>query len=225
MIWDKIRNDDKKHVDDDDDDDGNDDDYHTDHASIREVYDDDVSHLINALSIKVSSFEDSQQLRIVCRCDTNSFILLDPSLSIDLILDRIITHRNLLGECSKDVGIKRRLFEKMVSDGDDDYEATKFDGSEYLNDKEDSDTRLEPGRHKKNSEEVDDDDDDMEEKKDDKKDDDDDGNDDDDHTNHASIKDQVSGSQQLRIEKMQTPIPSPPRSLRIDLSSDKDITH
>ncbi|GKC56008.1 hypothetical protein Tco_1083606, partial [Tanacetum coccineum] len=90
--------------------------------------------------------------------------------------------------------------EKMV-DGDDDYEATKFDGSKYLNDKEDSGTRLDPGRHKKNLEEVDDDDDDMEEKKDDKKDDDDDdGNDDDDHTDHASIKDQVSGSQQLSIE-------------------------
>ncbi|GKE32788.1 hypothetical protein Tco_1452110 [Tanacetum coccineum] len=115
--------------------------------------------------------------------------------------------------------------EKMVDD-DDDSEATEFDGSEYFNDGEDSGTRLEPGRHKKNSEEVDNDDDDMKEKKDDKKDvdDDDDGNDDDDHTDHASIKDQVSGSQQLRIEKMQTPIPLPPRSLRIDLSSDKDIT-
>ncbi|GKD23043.1 hypothetical protein Tco_1224746, partial [Tanacetum coccineum] len=88
--------------------------------------------------------------------------------------------------------------EKMVDD-DDDSEATEFDGSEYFNDEEDS------------------------EKKYDKKDD-DDGNDDDDHTHHASIKDQVSGSQQLRIEKMQTPIPSPHRSLRIDLSSDKDIT-
>ncbi|GJV19819.1 hypothetical protein Tco_1368839 [Tanacetum coccineum] len=124
--------------------------------------------------------------------------------------------------------VQERILEENIEnmvDGDDDFEATKFDGSEYLNDEEDSGTRLEPVRHKKNSEEVDDDDDDMEEKKDDKKDDDDDdGNDDDDHTDHASIKDQKSGSQRLRIGKMQTPIPSPPRSFRIDLSSDKDIT-
>ncbi|GJY08039.1 hypothetical protein Tco_0375093 [Tanacetum coccineum] len=135
--------------------------------------------------------------------------------------------RRVLNDVVPPKGLERILeenLEKMV-DGDDDSEATEFDGSEYLNDKEDSGTRLEPGRHKEISEEVDDDDDDMEEKKDDKKDDDDDdGNDDDDHTDHASIKDQVSGSQQLRIEKMQTPIPSPPRSFRIDLCSDKDIT-
>ncbi|GKC43701.1 hypothetical protein Tco_1061423 [Tanacetum coccineum] len=59
-------------------------------------------------------------------------------------------------------------------------------------------------------------------KKDDKKDDDDD-DDDDDHTDHASIRTQLTGSSEIRIEKMPTLIPSPPRSPKKDLSSDKAI--
>ncbi|GKE08318.1 hypothetical protein Tco_1411869, partial [Tanacetum coccineum] len=218
------KKDDKK-----DDDDVNDDDDHTDHASIKD---------------QVSG---CQQLRIE-KMQT-PFLSPPRSLKIDLSSDKDITQEltGVVQRICRHQVLERILeqdIEKMVDDDDDseatefdgsemlddddDSEVTEFDGSEYFNDGEDFGTRLEPGRHKKNSEEVDDDDDDMEEKKDDKKhvddDDDDDGNDDDYHTDHASIRDQVSGSQQLRIEKMQTPIPLPPRSLRIDLSSDKDIT-
>nr|GFB86294.1 hypothetical protein [Tanacetum cinerariifolium] len=57
--------------------------------------------------------------------------------------------------------------------------------------------------------------------KDDKKDDNDDNYDD--HGDHALIKNRVSGSSEIRTEKMQTPIPSPPRSPRKYLSSDKAI--
>nr|GEX13715.1 hypothetical protein [Tanacetum cinerariifolium] len=59
--------------------------------------------------------------------------------------------------------------------------------------------------------------------KDDKKDDDDDNYDD--HDDHALIKNRVSGSSEIRTEKMQTPIPSPPRSPRKYLSSDKAINY
>ncbi|GKE30520.1 hypothetical protein Tco_1445904 [Tanacetum coccineum] len=72
-------------------------------------------------------------------------------------------------------------------------------------DDDDSEDRLEPRRgHKENPEYVDDDDDD-EEKVDEK-------------------KDAKMGSLKTRTEEMQTPIPTPPRSLRIILSSDKNIT-
>ncbi|GKB06069.1 hypothetical protein Tco_0834302 [Tanacetum coccineum] len=50
-----------------------------------------------------------------------------------------------------------------------------------------------------------------------------DNDDDDDHTDHASIRTQLTGSSEIRIEKMPTLIPSPPRSPRKDLSSDKAI--
>ncbi|GJV52242.1 putative reverse transcriptase domain-containing protein [Tanacetum coccineum] len=88
-----------------------------------------------------------------------------------------------------------------------------------LLDEEDSGTRIEPGSHKDKPKNIDDDDD---ETRDDKTDDDDD-NDDDDHTNHALIKTQRTGSLEIRTEKMQTPIPLPPRSPRKDLSSNKAI--
>ncbi|GJU28260.1 hypothetical protein Tco_1166881 [Tanacetum coccineum] len=45
----------------------------------------------------------------------------------------------------------------------------------------------------------------------------------DDHTDHALIKTQRTGSLEIRTEKMQTPIPSPLRSPRKDLSSYKAI--
>ncbi|GKB75759.1 hypothetical protein Tco_0942654, partial [Tanacetum coccineum] len=54
--------------------------------------------------------------------------------------------------------------------------------------------------------------------KDDKKIDDDD----DDHNDHTLIKIQVTGSSEITTKKIQTPIPSPPRSHRTDLSSDKE---
>ncbi|GJW03316.1 ribonuclease H-like domain-containing protein [Tanacetum coccineum] len=54
--------------------------------------------------------------------------------------------------------------------------------------------------------------------KDDKKIDDDD----DDHDDHTLIRIQVMGSSEITTKKMQTPIPSPPRSHKTDLSSDKE---
>ncbi|GJU25356.1 hypothetical protein Tco_1163977 [Tanacetum coccineum] len=71
-------------------------------------------------------------------------------------------------------------------------------------DNDDSEDRLEPGSHKENPKHVDDDDDD-EEKVD-------------------EIKDADMGSLETRTEEMQTPIPTPPRSPRTILSSDKNIT-
>ncbi|GJW52659.1 retrotransposon protein, putative, unclassified [Tanacetum coccineum] len=63
-------------------------------------------------------------------------------------------------------------------------------------------------------------DDDEEEKKDEQKDD-----EEDDHNDHALVRNNVTGSSEIRNEKMQTLIPSPPRSPRTDLSSVKTISH
>nr|GEY48043.1 hypothetical protein [Tanacetum cinerariifolium] len=63
-----------------------------------------------------------------------------------------------------------------------------------------------------------------EEKKDDKKDDDNDDDDNDDHIDHRLVKEQVKVSLENRNEKMETPIPSPHRSPRTNLSSDKTIS-
>ncbi|GKF33449.1 hypothetical protein Tco_0106649, partial [Tanacetum coccineum] len=109
---------------------------------------------------------------------------------------------------------------KMV-DGDDDSFASEFVDSIILNDKDDSSNRLELRSHKDKLKIVDDDDDE-EKKKDDKKD--DDYNDDDDHNDRASIKDYVTGSLEVRNEEKQTPISITPRSPRIYLSLDKDIS-
>ncbi|GJT56136.1 hypothetical protein Tco_0991190 [Tanacetum coccineum] len=70
-------------------------------------------------------------------------------------------------------------------------------------DDDDSEDRLEPGSHKENPKYVDDDDD--EEKVDEE-------------------KDVDMGSLETRTEEMQTPIPTPPRSTSINLSSNKNIT-
>ncbi|GJR12190.1 hypothetical protein Tco_0794842 [Tanacetum coccineum] len=71
--------------------------------------------------------------------------------------------------------------------------------------------RIEPGSHKKHSEVVNDDDDD------------------DDDDNKEEKKDEKEGDEmgslETKIEKMQTPIPTTPRSPRINLSSDKNIVH
>ncbi|GKF69453.1 hypothetical protein Tco_0202510, partial [Tanacetum coccineum] len=70
-------------------------------------------------------------------------------------------------------------------------------------DDDDSENRLEPESHKENPEYADDDDD--EEKVDEE-------------------KDVDMGSLETRTEEIQIPIPTPPRSPRINLSSDKNIT-
>ncbi|GJW15103.1 hypothetical protein Tco_0019236 [Tanacetum coccineum] len=95
--------------------------------------------------------------------------------------------------------------EKMVEgDKDEELYASEFADSMLNDDFDDSGTRLEPGSHKENPEHVDDDDDD-DEKVD-------------------ETKDAEMGSLETRTEEMQTPIPTPPRSPRIILSSDKNTT-
>ncbi|GKB20921.1 hypothetical protein Tco_0854844 [Tanacetum coccineum] len=84
---------------------------------------------------------------------------------------------------------------------------------------EGNDESDEPESQKENPENNDDDEK-KDEKHDDANDDDDDNND---RDNHALIKTRRTGSSEIRTEKMQTPIPSPLRSLRTDLSLDKEI--
>ncbi|GJZ29375.1 hypothetical protein Tco_0574022 [Tanacetum coccineum] len=88
-----------------------------------------------------------------------------------------------------------------------------------------SGNRIEPESHKEHPQTVDDDNDENEnEKKDDKKDDDNDDDDNDDHTDQTLYKTQEIGSLETRKEKMQTPILSPHRSPRTNLSTDKIIS-
>ncbi|GJX43004.1 hypothetical protein Tco_0259680 [Tanacetum coccineum] len=91
---------------------------------------------------------------------------------------------------------------EKVFEGEKDEEsyASKFDASMLHDDVDDFENRIEPGSHKEHPEHVVDDDENEEEKKDDK-----------------------MGSLENRTEKMQIPIPTPPRSPRINLSSDKII--
>ncbi|GJU29028.1 hypothetical protein Tco_1172617 [Tanacetum coccineum] len=69
-------------------------------------------------------------------------------------------------------------------------------------------TRLEPWHNKENLKEIVDNDDEM--------------SDNDDHTDHTLIRNEKTGSLETRNEKMQTLIPTPPRSFRNDLSFDKE---
>ncbi|GJT46487.1 hypothetical protein Tco_0955202 [Tanacetum coccineum] len=68
-------------------------------------------------------------------------------------------------------------------------------------------------------------DDDVEKgKKDEENDDDDEDDDNDDHDDYALVINKVLGSLETRNAQTQTPIPSPPRSPRNDLSSDKTVS-
>ncbi|GKB99536.1 hypothetical protein Tco_0985673 [Tanacetum coccineum] len=118
--------------------------------------------------------------------------------------------------------IEEKLLEEDVEkivEGIEDLDGNTLADTILLSD-EDSGDRSEPGSHKDKLEEIHDDDDDK--KKDNKKDDDND-NHEDDHNDNALIITQVMGSSEIRIEKMQTPIPSPPRSPTNDLSLDNAI--
>ncbi|GJW47384.1 hypothetical protein Tco_0079030, partial [Tanacetum coccineum] len=86
--------------------------------------------------------------------------------------------------------------------------ASKFAASMLHDDVDDSGNRLESGSHKENPEHVDDDDENEKDKKDEKKDD---------------VGTYEMGSLENMTEKMQTPIPTTPRSPRINLSLDKTI--
>ncbi|GJY33295.1 hypothetical protein Tco_0417764, partial [Tanacetum coccineum] len=100
--------------------------------------------------------------------------------------------------------LKVTIKQKQVVEGEKDEEsyADKFAASMIHDD--DFRDRIEPGSHKEHPEVFDVDDDNKEEKKDEKKDD-------------------EMGSLENRTEKMQTPIPTTPKSPRINLSSDKNI--
>ncbi|GKA33769.1 hypothetical protein Tco_0720198 [Tanacetum coccineum] len=116
-------------------------------------------------------------------------------------------------------------------EGNEDEEsyASEFVDSMLNDDDNDSGTRIEPVSHKKIPKNVNDDDNNDKDMKDEKKDDDrkkDDAKDkdNDDHTDHSLVRTQETGSKETRKEKMQTPIPTPNRSLRKNLSSDKTLS-
>ncbi|GKE91883.1 hypothetical protein Tco_1572978 [Tanacetum coccineum] len=85
--------------------------------------------------------------------------------------------------------------EKLVEGEEEASHGTEFADMVFFSD-EDFGDRLEPRSHNENQEKNDDD---ADEKKDDKKDDDDDNDDNDDH---ALIRTRVSGSMEIRTEKM-----------------------
>ncbi|GKB29751.1 hypothetical protein Tco_0869152 [Tanacetum coccineum] len=120
--------------------------------------------------------------------------------------------------------------EKMVEGKEEEESyASDFADSVFNDDEDDFGTRIEPRNHKENPENVDDDDENDKGKKDEKKDDDgkkDDykDKDNDDHTDHTLVRTQAMGSMEIRKEKLQTPIPSPSRSPRKNLSSDKNLS-
>ncbi|GKB51071.1 hypothetical protein Tco_0901824 [Tanacetum coccineum] len=105
--------------------------------------------------------------------------------------------KQCVGESSSSQkSLKITIRQKHVGEGEKDKQS--YDDVDYF------DNRLELGSHKENPEHVDDDDDNEEEKKDEKE------------------VDEM-GSLEIRTEKMQIPLPTTPRSPRINLSSDKHI--
>ncbi|GJY92997.1 hypothetical protein Tco_0508779 [Tanacetum coccineum] len=113
--------------------------------------------------------------------------------------------------------LEEEEIEKMV-EGEEDEEsyASEFADSIFQDDDDNFSNRIEPGSHKEHPENIDDDDDETEkEKKDDKK--------DDDKANNDENKDEI-GSVETRKEKTQTPILSPTRSPRTNLSLDKTLS-
>ncbi|GKC06358.1 hypothetical protein Tco_0997968 [Tanacetum coccineum] len=117
-------------------------------------------------------------------------------------------------------------------EGEEDEESYESEfANSILNDNvDDSGTRIELGSHKENPEVIDDDNvNKIKKKNDDRKDetvekmDDAEEKDNDDHTDHSLIEPQETGSKEIRNEKMQTPIFTPIRSPRKDLSLDKTI--
>ncbi|GKA53784.1 hypothetical protein Tco_0747099 [Tanacetum coccineum] len=110
--------------------------------------------------------------------------------------------------------------ERMVKGGEDEESyASEFTDSMLNDDVDDSGTRIEPMSHKEHPENVNDDDEEIETEK----------KDDDVEKTDKVVKekdnDEVAlGSMEFRNEKMQTPISTPTRSPRKDLSSDKTIS-
>ncbi|GJY52844.1 hypothetical protein Tco_0444508, partial [Tanacetum coccineum] len=138
---------------------------------------------------------------------------------------------NLLLEAEEEIQEKlpKEEIENMV-EGEEDEEsyASEFADSMFNDDDDDSDTRIEPLSHKENLKVVDEDEVNDKVKKDEKKNDDAEKmdvaakeKDNDDHIDHTLVG---SGSMETRNDQMQTPIPTPTRSPRKDLSSDKTIS-
>ncbi|GKB24115.1 hypothetical protein Tco_0863516 [Tanacetum coccineum] len=102
----------------------------------------------------------------------------------------------------------------------DESSGSEFVDTMLLSDEDFSD-RIENESHKENPTKIDDDDEKKDDKHDDAKDN-KDKNDDDDHNDQSLILWRM-GSLEIRTEKMQIHIPSPPGSIKTDLSSDKEI--
>nr|GEU85969.1 hypothetical protein [Tanacetum cinerariifolium] len=120
--------------------------------------------------------------------------------------------------------------EKMVKGEEDEESYASMFVDSMLNDDDDFDTKIEPESHKENPKVIDDDDVNDKEKQDEKKDDDvkktDDAameKDNDDYTDHTFVRTHATGSIKNRNEQMETPIPTPNRSPKKDLSLDKTI--
>nr|GEU69579.1 hypothetical protein [Tanacetum cinerariifolium] len=119
---------------------------------------------------------------------------------------------------------------KGMVEGEEDEEsyASEFANSMLNNNVDDSGTRIEPGSHKEHPENVNDDVEEIaKEKKDDEteKENEDDDVEKTDEVVREKDNDEVSmGSMEFRNKKIQTPIPTPTRSPRKDLSSDKIIS-
>ncbi|GKA94378.1 hypothetical protein Tco_0816416 [Tanacetum coccineum] len=161
-----------------------------------------------------------------------------PRKSLKATLLSLTLHKTALDAEAQEnvVKVQEKLeeeeIEKMV-EGEEDEESYASEFAYFMfNDDDDDDfgTRIEPGSHKVNPEVVDDDEVNDKEKQDEKKDDDAEKMDDaaekkdnDDHTYHALVGTHATGSMETRKEQMQTPIPTPTRSPRKDLSLDKII--
>ncbi|GJU94958.1 hypothetical protein Tco_1319714 [Tanacetum coccineum] len=124
----------------------------------------------------------------------------------------------LLAEAQENIAkFQEKLDEEEIHkpvDGDDDDEssASAFADSVLNDDGDDTGSKLKPGRHKEHPEHVSDDDE-MKNKDEENE----------DVVTEKEVVD-MSGSQEIRKEHTQTPIPSPIRSPRNDLSSDKTIS-
>ncbi|GJZ25203.1 hypothetical protein Tco_0562662 [Tanacetum coccineum] len=118
--------------------------------------------------------------------------------------------------------------EKMVEgDKDEESYASEFADSMIKDDVDDFGTRIEPGSHKEHPKNVNGDDEEIEkEMKDDeieKEEENDDVKKTDEVVKENDNDEGASGSMEFRNEKKQTPIPTPTRSPKTDLSSDKTI--
>ncbi|GJW16398.1 hypothetical protein Tco_0020531 [Tanacetum coccineum] len=151
------------------------------------------------------------------------------SIKDDILL--LLKHKKML--LKYNTSWRRRRLIRWLED-EESY-TSEFPDSMLNDDDDDSGTRIEPGSHKENPKVIADDD--VTKRKDDEKDE-DEVKDDDvektdnvvkekdnvEYTNHTLVKTHATGSMETRNEQMQTPIPTPTRSSRNELSSNKKIS-